>query len=168
MPAPVVLQSLDLESRSELLARFNQTEDPETRLRYQMVLLSSDRQLSPYEIASLTFRSHDTVLRVINRFLEGGLDAIPYHWAPGRALTVSEEWLKELARVVELDPREVGVQSANWTTQRLADYLEKQTGISVDQETVRKHLHRLGYVYKRPNWTVQHKAQEREGYSGNA
>lgn len=168
MPVPVILLPLDAETRSELLARYNQAEDSETRLRYQMVLLSNDQGLNPYEIASITFRSHDTVLRVINRFREAGLDAIPYRWGPGPALTVSEEWLKELQRVIELDPNEVGVASANWTTKLLAGYLEKQTSISVDQETVRKHLHRLGYVYKRPNWTVRHKAEEREGYLGNA
>lgn len=168
MPAPVILPPLEPETRTELLARFNQTADADERLRYQMVLLSSDRGLIPSEIAEITFRSHDTVLRVINRFREGGLGAVPYHWGPGRALTVSEEWQTELARVIELDPRLVGVESANWTTKLLADYLEKQTGISVDQETVRKHLHKLGYVYKRPNWTVRHKAEEREGYLGNA
>jgi transposase len=168
VPAPVILPPLESEARAELLARFNQTEDSETRLRYQMLLLSSERQLNPYEIGTVTFRSHDTVLRVINRFREEGLEAVPYRWGPGRALTVSEEWLAELVRVIELDPRSVGVASANWTTESLAEYLEKQTAILVDQETVRKHLHRLGYVYKRPNWTVQHKAQEREGYLGNA
>ena len=59
-------------------------------------------------------------------------------------------------------------KSANWTTQLLADYLQDKTKIAVDQETVREYLHRHDYVYKRPNWTVQHKAQEREGYLGNA
>jgi transposase len=168
LPAPVILPPLDPETRTELLARFNQTADADERLRYQMVLLSSEQGLIPTAIAEITFRSHDTVLRVINRFSEGGLDAVPYHWGPGPALTVSEEWLKELQRIIELDPRSVGVASANWTTKLLADYLEKQTAILVDQETVRKQLHKLGYVYKRPNWTVRHKAAERDGYLGNA
>lgn len=168
MPLPLVLPPLDPEARDELHARFNQTADAETRLRYQMVLLSSERRLIPSEIAEITFRSHDTVTRVLNRFLEGGLDAVPYHWGPGREREMSEETTKELLRVVELDPNEVGVKSANWTTQLLATYLEAKTGQAFDQETVRNYLHRLGYVYKRPNWTVRHKAEEREGYLGNA
>jgi transposase len=44
----------------------------------------------------------------------------------------------------------------------------QRTGIAVDQETVRRYLHRLGYVCKRPTWTVEHKAQERDDYLGNA
>ena len=168
MPLPLVLPPLDPEVHDQLLAQFNQTEDADARLRYQMVLLSSEKGLIPTEIASITFRSHDTVTRVLNRFLKGGLDAVPYHWGPGREPGMSEETQRELLRVIELDPNEVGVRSANWTTQLLADYLETKTGQAFDQETVRKYLHRLGYVYKRPNWTVRHKAEEREGYLGNA
>jgi transposase len=168
LSTPLVLAPLAPEVRAQLLTWFSQTDDADARLRYQMLLLSSDRGPIPSEIAEITFRSHDTVLRVISRFREGGLEAVPYHWGPGRALSVSEEWQSELARVIELDPRLVEVESANWTTKLLADYLEKQTAILVDQETVRKHLHKLGYVYKRPNWTVRHKAEEREGYLGNA
>jgi transposase len=168
LPLPLVLPPLDPEVHDQLLARFNQATDADERLRYQMVLLSSDRQLIPTQIAELTFRSHDTVTRVLNRFLDGGLDAVPYHWGPGREPEMTEETQKELLRVIELDPNEVGVASANWTTQLLAEYLEAKTGQAFDQETIRKYLHRLGYVYKRPNWTVRHKAEEREGYLGNA
>ena len=71
-------------------------------------------------------------------------------------------------RVIDLDPHDVRVPSANWTTGLLADYLAKETGIAVDPETVRQRLHRLDYVCKRPTWTVAHKAQEQEGYLGNA
>jgi transposase len=165
---PTLVPTLDALTHQALLDRFNATSDPETRLRLQMVLLSSDQGLTTWQIASITFRSHDTVLRVINRFLSDGIEAVPHRRSPGRQPTVSPEWHAELLRVIELDPHEVGVQSANWTTLRLANYLQKQTGIVVDQETVREYLHRHGYVYKRPNWTVQHKAQEYPGYLGNA
>jgi transposase len=39
--------------------------------------------------------------------------------------------------VIELDPHEVGEDTANWTTERLAEYLGRQTGIQVTEETVR-------------------------------
>jgi transposase len=165
---PTIVPPLDAPTRQVLLDRFNSAPDPETRLRYQMILLSSQKQLTTWQIASFTFRSHDTVLRVINRFLSDGPDAVPHRSAPGRQPRVTPEWHSELLRVIELSPRQVGVQSANWTTQLLADYLQDKTKIAVDQETVREYLHRHDYVYKRPNWTVQHKAQEREGYLGNA
>jgi transposase len=55
----------------------------------------------------------------------------------------------ELLRVIELDPHEVGQETANWTTERLAAYLGQQTGIHVTEETVRVYLHAHGYVCKR-------------------
>ncbi len=52
---------------------------------------------------------------------------------------------RELVRVIELDPHEVGVSSANWTTELLAAYLSKHPGIAVSLETVRVYLHAHGY-----------------------
>lgn len=70
--------------------------------------------------------------------------------------------------MIELDPHEVGVISANWTTQLLADYLGEKTGILVTEETVRLSLHAHGYVCKRPTWVLRRKAEEQPAYVGNA
>ena len=147
--------------------RYESAADAETRTRYQMVLLAQ-QGWSATAIAPVVVRSHDTVSRVLRQYRAGGLDAVPHRPRPGRAATVTPAWQAELVRVMELGPHDVGVPSANWTTGLLAAYLAEQTGIAVDQETVRQRLHRLGYVCKRPTWTVEHKAQEQAGYLGNA
>jgi transposase len=74
----------------------------------------------------------------------------------------------ELLRVIELDPHEVGQETANWTTERLARYLGQHTGIQVTEETVRVYLHAHGYVCKRPVWTLRRKAEAQAHYVGNA
>src|SRR5256712_3091775 len=74
----------------------------------------------------------------------------------------------ELLRVIELDPHEVGQDTANWTTQRLADYLGQHTGVQVTEETVRVYLHAHDYVCKRSTWTLRRKAEEKADYVGNA
>ncbi len=168
MPRPLVLAPLAPALREELLDRFNEAADPESRTRYQMVLLATDRQMSTPAIAALVFRSHDTVWRVLRRFQEGGLDAVPRRHGGGPQPALTEDALAEIVRVIEDDPHQHGIDSPNWTTGFLATYLAQKTGITVDPETVRVALHRLGYVCKRPNWTVQHKAQEREDWVGNA
>jgi transposase len=71
-------------------------------------------------------------------------------------------------RVIELDPHQVGQETANWTTEVLADYLGQQTGVTVSLETVRVYLHAHGYVCKRPTWTLRRKAEEKADYVGNA
>ena len=74
----------------------------------------------------------------------------------------------ELLRVIELDPHEVGQDTANWTTERLAQYLGQQTGIVVTEETVRLYLHAHDYVCKRPTWTLRRKAEAKADDVGNA
>jgi transposase len=103
---------------------------------------------------------------VLNRFLADGPDAVALRTAPGRRRTITAAWESELLRVMEMDPHKVGIVSANWTTQLLADYLDRRTGITVSQETVRLYLHAHGYVCKRPTWTLGRKAGEQVGYVG--
>jgi transposase len=166
MPRPLTIPPLD-EAAAELRRRYDTATDPETRLRYQMVWLAHRGQRVP-QIAVTVLRSHDTVARVLHRFRVGGLDAVPRRTAPGPIPTVTPAWAGELLRVIERDPRAVGVASANWTTGLLADYLAAQTGIAVSSETVRRALHAHGYVCKRPSWTLERRASAQPGYVGKA
>jgi transposase len=167
MTAPIRLPSLDEHILADLRHRYDHTSDAETRTRYQMLLLSAKGQTSG-QIAQIVLRSQDTVVRVLKRFLTGGLDAVPRRSAPGRERRVTVAWEAELLRVIELDPHEVGEDTANWTTERLAEYLGQQTGVEVTEETVRVYLHAHDYVCKRPTWTLRRKAEEKADYVGNA
>ena len=69
--------------------------------------------------------------------------------------------------MAELDPHEVGVPSAVWTTRLLADYLAGATGHRAGIETVRLALHRLGFVCKRPGWSLKRKATEQPEWAKN-
>jgi transposase len=165
--APITLPSLEQSTLAELRRRYEKTTDVETRTRYQMLLLSLQGQTSG-QIAQIVLRSQDTVVRVLKRFLTGGLDAVPRRTAPGRERRVTAAWEDELLRVIEVDPHEVGVETANWTTERLAEYLGQQTSIHVTEETVRVYLHAHDYVCKRSTWTLRRKAEEKVDYVGNA
>jgi transposase len=130
-----------------------------------MLLLAQQGYKVP-QIARIVLRSEDTVARVLHRFLAGGLDAVPRRTPPGRERRVTPVWEAELLRVIELDPHEVGQETANWTTELLALYLGQQTGIHISEETVRVYLHAHGYVCKRPIWTLRRKAGEQAEYVG--
>ena len=145
---------------------FDTTCDAETRLRYQMVLLAADGRTAP-QIAPIVQRSDGTVQRVLHRYQDGGLAAVPYRPVPGGAPAVTPAWEVELRRVIDLDPHEVGVSSALWTTGLLATYLAQQTGLETSDETVRRYLHRFDYVCKRPKWTLKRKAEEDPEWAGN-
>jgi putative transposase len=167
MRPPHLLAPLDAQTLADARRRYDQTHDANTRLRYQIVLLAHQGYSVP-QIARLVLRSDDMVRRVLHRYQEAGLDAVPRRSPPGRERTVTPAWEAELLRVIDLDPHEVGVPSANWTTGLLATYLAQVTGIAVDPETVRLYLHAHDYVCKRPTWTLKRKAQEQAGYLGNA
>jgi transposase len=166
MPTRLTIPPLDDATLSDLRARYDATDDADLRLRYQMVLLAH-QQRAVAEIAAITYRSRDTVERVLTRFRAGGLDAVPRRFAPGSPPTITPVWTAELLRVIELDPHTVGINSATWTTGLLATYLAQHTGIAVSAETVRVALHAHGYVCKRPTWTLKRKAEAQDNYVGN-
>jgi transposase len=165
VPAPITLPPLDAQLQANLHQRYKETTDAETRTRYQMIVLAHQGHRVP-QIARFVLRSEDTVARVLKRFGAGGLDAIPRRTSPGRERTVTGAWEAELVRAIELDPHEVGQETANWTTELLAGYLGQQTGITVTHETVRVYLHAHGYVCKRPTWTLRRTAEEKADYVG--
>jgi transposase len=165
MPAALRVQLAE-EERAELERHYETARDAETRTRYQIVLLAADGHRVP-QIAPLVRRSRDTVRRVLRRYRDGGAGDVPHRARPGRPTAVPAAWEAELRRVIEVDPHTVGVDSANWTTRLLADYLARLTGHRTGIETVRVQLHRAGYVCKRPTWTLQRKAEEQEGWAKN-
>ena len=165
MPAPLMLPPIDAQLQANLHQLYEETTNAETRTRYQMIVLAHQGHRVP-QIARMVLRSEDTVARVLKRFVAGGLEAIPRRTSPGRQRSVTVAWEAELIRVIELDPHEVGQETANWTTELLAEYLGQQTGIAVTHETVRVYLHAHGYVCKRPTWTLRRKAEEKADYVG--
>jgi transposase len=165
MPAPLRL-ALDEAARTELAGRFEATRDAETRTRYQMLLLLAEGRTPP-EVGALVRRSAATVRRVLRRYQAAGPDGIPPRPRPGQPPHFPPAWAAELERVAELDPRTVGVPSAVWTTRLLADHLAGATGQGAAIETVRLALHRLGFVCKRPGWSLKRKAEEQPDWAKN-
>jgi transposase len=167
MPTRLTLPPLDDGTHTDLRARYDATDDADLRLRYQMILLSYQGR-SVAEIAAIVLRSRDTVERVLKRFRDGGLDAVPRRFAPGSTSTITPAWTAELLRVIELDPHTVGVDHASWTTGLLATSLAERTGSAGSEEPVRSTLHAHDYVCKRPTWTLKRRAEEQLDYVGNA
>jgi transposase len=165
MPALARLR-LDQGTREAVAKRYEQAETPLERTNCQVVLLA-DEGRTMAEIAWLVRRGRDQVGKIVHRFQCEGLGGLVPRKHTGRPLGVTPAWLAELQRVIELDPRSVGVDSAVWTTRLLADYLEQVTGHAAAIETVRVHLHRLGYVCKRPTWSLKRKSTEQAGWVKN-
>jgi transposase len=166
MPAPLRLR-LDQRMREAVAERYEHTRGAVERTNCQIVLLADEGRHAP-EIAWLVRRGPHQVRKVVRRFQAEGLAGLVPRKAPGRAVQAPPNWLAELQRVIDLDPHAVGVDSAVWTTRLLADYLARTTGHRTGIEAVRVHLHRLGYVCKRPTWSLKRKSTEQAGWVKNA
>jgi transposase len=166
MTAPIRLR-LDQAARTAVSERYEHTRGAVERTNCQIVLLADEGRSAP-EIAWLVRRGPHQVRKVLHRFRSAGLAGLAPRKAPGRALEVTPAWLAELRRVIDLDPRSVEVPSAVWTTRLLSAYLERVTGHHTGIETVRIHLHRMGYVCKRPTWSLKRKSTEQAGWVKNA
>jgi hypothetical protein len=94
LTAPITLPPLDEQTLIDLRCCYEEPPDAETRTRYQMLLLSAKGQTST-QIAQLVLRSQDTVVRVLKRFLTGGLEAVPRRSAPGRERRITQAWESE-------------------------------------------------------------------------
>ncbi len=166
MTAPIQLR-LDQATRTAVSNRYEHTHGAVERTNCQIVLLADEGRHAP-EIAWLVRRGPHQVRKVLRRFQAEGLAGLAPRKAPGRALEVTPAWLEELKRVIDLDPHTVDVPSPVWTTRLLSAYLERVTGHTTGIETVRVHLHRLGYVCKRPTWSMKRKSTEQAGWVKNA
>jgi transposase len=73
---------------------------------------------------------------------------------PGRP----PQWERQCDRLLKLalrhSPRHHGYKSYNWTVGLLQLHLASSMGQCFSQDTVRRHLHQLGYVWKRPRYVL--------------
>src|SRR5216683_7142527 len=133
------------------------------RQRSQIVRLAYALE-TQVEIARAVRCSVDTVRRALALYRAGGRAALRRPRQVSRAGQTGLGWQRELAGAMRRGPRACGVPRPTWTAPLLARYLAERTGVEVSERTVRRGLDLLGYVCRRPTWTVRHKAESEADY----
>jgi len=94
---------------------------------------------------------------------------------PGVLPKVNGPWEAELKKLVEQEPREVGYSFSTWTCADLLREVIRQGFEAVSGETIRAHLHALGYRVRRPVLSIaspdpeyKHKAKKLKKYQKQA
>jgi transposase len=112
------------------------------------VLLLLERGWSYREIMEATFCGSDLVASVKERFLDKGLEA---------ALRESNDeapipfWkIAVVGWVLNKTPRDFGYFRSRWTCELLAQVLDREYGVEIGDEAVRRALHELGFAWRRP------------------
>lgn len=151
---PIKIAPLSEEQAKELETLYRTTRDARLRTRAQMVLLSAEKGLVAQEIGEIVRESDQTVRIWLKRYRAEGIEGLRDAPRPGTPKKVTAEYKEKLISVVRRRPRSLEQPFSMWTLQRLADYMAEETGIRVDQETVRLHLKPAGIVLSRPQHKV--------------
>jgi transposase len=100
----------------------------------------------------------DTIYAWAARYRQRGRQRIPARLRdrarPGRPRQLAERVERVLVTVLETAPQAQGYRAAQWTTPLLRQYLRELHALAVSEVTVRRGLHRLGYRWKRPRYTL--------------
>jgi transposase len=59
-----------------------------------------------------------------------------------------------LQELLTFSPVQRGYYAVNWTVPLLQEELRHATGTCLSDDTIRRELHRLGYVWKRPRYVL--------------
>ena len=133
---------------------YRTTHDVRLRTRAQMVLLAEEQHLSVGVIAAIVRESEGTVRCWLKRSLAEGIEGLRSSVGGGAPVKVTQAYQDQLLQVVRRRPRSLGQPYSMWTFQRLVDSMAEQTGIRVQDETVRVHLKAAEIVLSRPQHTI--------------
>jgi transposase len=152
------------EERTALEHQYRHGPDRLVRQRSHIVLLATELE-TQIEVAQVVHCSPDAVRETLSLYRHGGRSALRRRRprAP-HAAKRTLAWQKALAAAMEQGPEACGVARPAWTAPLLACYLTEKTGVAVSERTVRRGLESLGYVCRRPTWTVRAKAEEQPDY----
>src|SRR5262245_19753429 len=107
-------------------------------------------------IARWSGRSVARVEHWLARFGEGGVAALGDAPRSGRPVQADAAYLAALEAALDTSPHELSLAFDVWTSERLALYLEQQTGVHLSPGWLRAVLAQRGWVCGRPKHTLKH------------
>lgn len=128
---------------------------PKSNIKITVIMMCYEGH-GAIKISRLLKISRTTVGRYINRFNNGGIkELLSYVKASGAPSKLSEEEKQKCFEVFQKTPKEadMGV-SANWTSILMQDFIEKQFSVRLTPTGIQKMLHRMGFSFTRPTYTL--------------
>ena len=147
--------TLTQEQLGELEQAINSSPYPEVRQRAIAIGLLHLGQ-SPEQVAQAVMVTSNTVYAWHKRWREQGVAGLRDGHRTGRPTKADETYVKALGRVLELDPRTLGLPFTIWTLNRLRLYLAEQTDILLSYTRFRALMSREGYRWKTPKHDLSH------------
>ena len=118
-----------------------------------LVLCAAGR--SPTDIAAVLCCSRSSVYRTVRAYQTGMLelayDARGRLILPMRTTVLVPTLRRSLLALLKAPPRAYGWCRTRWSCATLALTLQAKWGVTISAETMRRWIHELGWVWKRPN-----------------
>jgi putative transposase len=133
------------------------------RYRYLLtlhILLLCAAGRTPTEIATFLFCSRSSVYRIVNAYKAHLFDTLLDTPLP-KAVWRSPSLCRSLMALLKKRPSAYGWCRTRWSCATLAAQLQFQRGIVVSASTLRRWLHRLGWVWKRAQLVARDDDPER-------
>ena len=141
------------ENEQEQLQGMTQQEVGRIAERAHMILLSG-RGFTVPQITDIFAVSEETVYKWLDRFEAEGPPGLFDRERSGRPRRIDEEAEAELERLLEGSPQAEGYAFTTWTVPLLASHLAERMGVEASEDTVRRAVHRLKFVWRRPRWYI--------------
>lgn len=154
MTAPLRVREIKQAELEKLQELYDKTQDVRLRTRAQIILLSSEQNMTTPQISVIVRLNDQTVRRWMRRFNAEGINGLADKPRPGAPGKVTSEYCEQLLGVVRQRPRALNQDYSLWSLERLADYMTEETGIRVSVDTVRRRLKAGGIVLSRPQHTI--------------
>lgn len=154
MRATRLIELSDAE-RFELVAVGKQTPHAREHRRIEALLKLDDGE-PPELVADALGVSRATVYRWITRYTnERRVDDLLDGSRSGRPSALRGIDPEQIEQLLADSPEHYGYRSTIWTAALLGGHLQREFGISVSPETLRRHLRRQHYQWKRPRYAYK-------------
>ncbi len=160
MARPSLLKLSEVDERQ---LREAAAESPEADFRDACrAVLSLARGATRQQVAEQLHVHPATVGRWAARYRQRGLAGLrgPEHDGRGRPRRLQVKHLQQLRQTVLTSPRKLGYAFTAWTLPRLAEFLQRQTGVTVQPHYLGRLLHRMGIARRRPKHVLEGKRDE--------
>jgi transposase len=135
--------------RRKLQAQLHRAEQA-SYYRRLLALLELDRGKSVAEVADLLRVTRQSVYNWASAFAAcPDPAALQDQYGVGRPSVWTQELQSLLRAALKQRPDELGCAGMNWTVPLLRDHLHRTSGQWLSDDTLRRELDRLGYVWKR-------------------
>jgi transposase len=140
--------------RRQVSARLRATDDASFGRRL-MAILALDAGEPVSEVAERLGVTRQSVYNWVRTFeVAGDATALEDRYGGGRPSAWTEALEALLRAALRQRPDQLGYPGPNWTVRLLQEYLERDSGRRLSDDTIRRRLRRLDYVWKRSRYVL--------------